>query len=383
MEKHSGSFVPGNLWATRLEKIWDWMDQEGIALLVLEDNEIRRDQNIRWLTGHPGDALLFLSQDRKAVLMAWDLNLAKLRAAYAPVMIASYNDFDRHPRKAISAVAQKLGIPTGSKIEIPSVTPYPVFLDYVGELTNYDILCREKGAAAELRKFRAIKDEEEIAITRKAANITNELIDLLEKNVRNEKIKTEADIALLIEVEARRYGCEGTSFGTLAAGPHRSFAIHAFPGWTFYPFGGQGLSILDFGVKLDGYCTDVTLTFARDLNPKQEKLIGLVEKAWKLAHSMAYNGMSAKNIAAAVDSLFTKARKQMPHGLGHGLGLQEHEYPIIRNRSDNEWILEPGMIFTIEPGLYDPQLGGCRLENDILMTETGPEVLTASRIIRL
>ena len=169
----------------------------------------------------------------------------------------------------------------------------------------------------------------------------------------------------------------------MAAGPDRSFAIHAFPGWTCAPFGGQGLSILDFGVKLGGYCTDVTLTFARDLNPKQEKLVNLVEKAAKLAVPMAHNGTSAKDIAAAVDAFFTKSKKQMPHGLGHGIGLQEHEYPIIRNRSDNEWVLAPGMIFTIEPGLYDPLLGGCRLENDILVTESAPEVLTKSSIIRL
>jgi Xaa-Pro dipeptidase len=369
--------------SARFAKIWDWMAQEGIALVMLEDTETRRDQNIRWLTGHPGDALLFLSVDQKAVLIAWDINLAKLHAAHAPVMTASYNDFDRQPSKAIAAVVQKLSIPAGSKIEIPSITPYPVFLDYVGEFTNYDIICREKGAAAELRRMRAVKDNDEISIMRKAANITNELIDLLEKNVRNEKIKTEADAALFIEVEARRQGCEGTSFGTLAAGPNRSFAIHAFPGWTCSPFAVQGLSILDFGVKLDGYCTDVTLTFARDLGPKQEKLVNLVEKAAKLALSMAHNGTSARDAAAAVDVLFSRSRKQMPHGLGHGIGLEEHEYPMIRNRSDNEWLLEQGMIFTIEPGLYDPLLGGCRLENDILITETGPEVLTTSRIIRL
>jgi Xaa-Pro dipeptidase len=367
----------------RLEKIWDWMAEEGINLLMLEDTEGRRDQNIRWLTGHPGDALLFLSLDRKAVLVAWDINLAKLYAAQAPVLIAPYNDFGRQAVKAIAAAAHSLGIPANSKIEIPSVTPYPVFLDYVGELTDFDILCRGKGAAQELRKLRAVKDEEEIEIIKKAAVITNEIIDLLEKNVLSKKIKTEADAAMFIELESRKRGCEGTSFGTLAAGPERSFAIHAFPSWTFAPFGTQGLSILDFGVKYGGYCTDVTLTFACDLNPKQEKLVNLVEKAAKLAIPMAHNGVSAKEIAAAVDSLFSRAKKQMPHGLGHGIGLQEHEYPVIKNRSDNEWVLEPGMIFTIEPGLYDPLLGGCRLENDILVTETVPEVLTTARIIRL
>jgi Xaa-Pro dipeptidase len=378
-------------YSTRFAKIQNWMAEEGINLLVLEDTEGRRDQNIRWLTGHPADALLFITQEEassrkannRAILVAWDINLAKLYAPYAPVMLRAYDDFDRQPLKAINAVLQILKIHAGSKVEIPSVTSYPAFLDYVGELSGFDILCRKDGAGVELDKLRAVKDEEEIAIIRKAAEITNELIALLEKNVREEKIKTEADAALFIEVESRKRGCEGTSFETLAAGPQRSFAIHAFPAWTCSPFGGKGLSILDFGVKYGGYCTDVTLTFARDLNPKQEKLVNLVEKAAKLAISMAHNGTLAKDIAAAVDNFFEKSKKKMPHGLGHGIGLQEHEYPVIRNRSDNEWILEPGMIFTIEPGLYDTLLGGCRLENDILITEKGQEILTAARIIRL
>ncbi len=378
-------------YSARLSKIQNWMAEEGISLLMLEDTEGRRDHNIRWLTGHPGDAILFITQEEahsrkannKGILAAWDINLARLYASQSPVMFAAYNDFGRQPLKAIAAALQILKIPSGSKIEIPSVTPYPAFLDYVGELSGYDILCRKNGAGVELDKLRAVKDEEEIAIIRKAADITNELIDLLEKNVREDKIKTEADAALFIEVESRKRGCEGTSFETLAAGPHRSFAIHAFPSWTCSQFGGKGLSILDFGVKYGGYSTDVTLTFARDIDPKQEKLVNMVEKAAKLAITMSHNETPAKDIAAAVDAFFAKSKKQMPHGLGHGIGLQEHEYPLIRNRSDNEWVLEPGMIFTIEPGLYDPLLGGCRLENDILITEKGQEILTTAHIIRL
>ena len=369
-------------YAKRLERVWDWMEQEDIAFLMLEDTETRRDQNIRWLTGHPNDALLFLTSDRKAILTAWDVNLAKLYACPS-VIIASYNDYSRKAITAISVIAKTIGIPAGSRIEIPSVTPYPSFLNFVGELADYDIICREKGADAEINKMRAVKDEEEIRITRKAAGITNEIINLLEKNIKNGKIKTEADAALFIEVESRKRGCEGTSFGILAAGPDRSYAIHAFPGWTNAPFAVQGLSILDFGVKLNGYCTDVTLTFARDLNAKQEKLVSLVEKAYKLAVPMSRNGTKAREIAAAVDDFFKKSKKEMPHGLGHGIGLQEHEYPLIRSSKENEWALEPGMIFTIEPGLYDPVLGGCRLENDVLVTEADPEILTESRIIWL
>jgi len=383
------SSVKENCYAKRLEKIYSRMTEENISLLMLEDTESRRDQNIRWLTGQPGDALLFLSPDPsspakgKAILTAWDINLANLYAAQSPAIIASYNDFDRKPVKAIAVIAEKLNIPSGSKIEIPSVTPYPAFLDFVGELTDFDIICREKSAALEIKKSRAVKDDEEISILRKAADITNELIDAIEKNVRSGKIKTEADAALFIETESRRRGCEGTSFGTLAAGPERSYAIHAFPSWTHSPFGVKGLSILDFGVKFGGYCTDVTLTFACDLDPKQEKLVSLVEKAAKLAVSMAQKGTPAKEIAAAVDALFEKSKRKMPHALGHGVGLQEHEYPVIKNSGENEWVLESGMIFTIEPGLYDQVLGGCRLENDILITENSQEILTTARIIRL
>jgi len=395
MKKNSSNFpkesrYPNeNCYAKRLEKIYNWMAEENLSLIMLEDNESRRDQNIRWLTGHPGDAFLFLASDPSspqkgsAILSAWDVNLAKLFASGSPVIVLSYNDLDRKPSKAIAAAAKKLNIPSGVKIEIPSVTPYPVFLDYVGELSDFDIICREKGADAEIKKLRAVKDEDEIAIIKKAAGITNDLIDSLEKNVRCGKIKTEADAALFIENESRRCGCEGTSFTTLAAGPDRSYAIHAFPSWTSGQFGTKGLSILDFGVKFGGYCTDVTLTFTRDLDPKQEKLVSMVEKAAKTATQMAQKGTPAREIAAAVDALFAKSKKKMPHGLGHGIGLQEHEYPVIRNSSENEWGLEPGMIFTIEPGLYDHLLGGCRLENDILITGDSYEILTNARIIRL
>jgi Xaa-Pro dipeptidase len=365
----------------RLEKVWDWMAQEGIALVMFEDAEGRRDATIRWLTGHPSDALLFLSLDRKTLLMPWDIILAK---AYSKAdIIIPYNDFDRVPKKAILGAADKFKIPFGSKIEIPAVTSYPAFLNFVAELSDFDIICRERSVVSYALDLRTVKDEEEIVILKKAAGVTNKIINLLEKNVRSGKIKTEADAAIMIELESRKLGCDGTSFETLAAGQDRSFGIHAFPSWTSAPFGGKGLSILDFGLRLGGYCSDVTLTFVREPDPQQQKMVNLVEKAAKLAIEMAVNGNESRALAVAVDNFFAKSKKRMPHGLGHGLGLDVHEFPFIRSRSDNSWKLEPGMIFTLEPGLYDPIHGGCRLENDILMTETGMEILTESRIIWL
>jgi Xaa-Pro dipeptidase len=370
-----------NNYQARLEKIWDWMSQEGIALVMFEDTEGRRDASVRWLTGHPSDALLFLSVDRKSLLVPWDMILAKAysRASF----IIPYNNFDRISKKAIRGAVEKLKITPGSKIEIPPVTSYPAFLDFVGDLSDFDIICRNESTAAHTLALRTIKDEDEIAVLRKAAKITNTIIDLLEKKARSGRIKTEADAAMLIEYESRKRGCDGTSFETLAAGQDRSFGIHACPAWTNAPFAGKGLSILDFGLRYGGYCTDVTLTFVRDPNAQQQKMVNLVEKAAKLAVEMTVNGTETREMAAAIDKFFLKSKKHMPHGLGHGLGLDVHEHPFVRNRADLSWKLEPGMVFTLEPGLYDPIHGGCRLENDVLMTETGSEILTEARIIWL
>lgn len=365
----------------RLTKMWDWMAQEGLSLVMFEDSEANRDQSIRWLCGHPGDALLFLSVDRKSVLVPWDTNLAN---AYARAdAIIPYTEFGRRQIDAMKGVIAFLKVPHGAKIGIPPATPYPQFLNIVGELTDFDIICREKCAAAYARQLRAIKDDDEIKIIRQAADITNELIDLLEKRIRGEKIKTEADAALCIELEARKRGCDGTAFETLAAGPQRSFCIHAFPAWTGEPFAGQGLSILDFGVKLHGYNTDVTVTFIRDPKPQQEKIVSHVEKAYQLAVAMTENNVPVRKLALAVDLQLERYKKAMPHALGHSIGLEEHEYPVIKVCDTNDLVLEKGMFFSLEPGLYDSVYGGCRLENDFLMGESGPELLTNARIIYL
>lgn len=366
----------------RRTKLYDWMAREGIALAMFEDFEGRRDPAVRWMTGHPADALVFLSVDRGALLVPWDINLAR-RYGCADSIIP-YGDFGRRPLKALRGVAEHFKIPRGSKLEIPPVTPYPQFLAYLETLADYDVLCRNEGIAETVKGFRAVKDKEEIAIYRKAAEITNGLIDLLEEAVRGGKLKTETDTALFIEAEARNRGCEGTGFETLAAGPGRSFGIHAFPAYTGGPFAGPGLSILDFGLKYRGYTTDVTLTFAAEpLSPRQRSMVSLVEKAYKLALSLIKEGAAAVEIAAQVETFFGKFRKFMPHALGHGIGLEAHEAPVLRNQENNAWRLVPGMVITLEPGLYDSYQGGCRLENDLLVTGDGAELLTGARIIRL
>jgi len=366
----------------RREMLYEWMAEEGIHLVMVEDWEGRRNPTLRWLSGHPGDALLFLSVEQHSLLVPWDINMAMLHAEADTLL--PYTEFERHPFRALQGAAEQLRVPKGARIEIPGTTSYPRFLNYVEEFPDFDIICREGGVWAELEKRRAVKDEDEINLYRTISAMTDEIINLIEKNLRSGKLKTETDVALFIDSEGRKMGCEGTGFETIAAGPARSVGIHAFPAYTRETFGGSGLSILDFGLKYAGYTSDVTLTFAREpLSKPQEKMLSLVEKAYQLALPMVKSGVAVRSIALAVDNYFGRHKKSMPHGLGHGIGLEAHEAPYLRNRADNDWILEPGMIITVEPGLYDPAHGGCRLENDILVTANGAEVLTNSRIVRL
>ena len=173
-------------------------------------------------------------------------------------------------------------------------------------------------------------------------------------------------------------------FETLVAGPERSYGIHAHPPYSAAGFATSGLSILDFGVNLEGYTSDVTLTFIRGgLSERQQQMVSLVQKAYDTAAAMAKPGTHTKDIAGAVDDIFAIDGFTMPHGLGHGIGLEAHESPNLTTKPEYDTALEQGMIITIEPGLYGEGDGGVRLENDFLITDSGHEVLTTSRLIQL
>jgi Xaa-Pro dipeptidase len=359
-----------------------WLAGNGAAMAMFEDTEGRRDTSIRYYTGHPGDALLFIASDGRSLLVPWDVNMA---AAMARVdEIVPYTDFKRIPFLAMAGAAARLGVPDGSTIELPAVTPYPMYVDYVEACPDHDFRCTEDGAAKRTAAMRAVKDEDEIAIFRAVSAITDEAMDEIEASVRSGRLETETDVALFIERFLRERGCEATGFETIAAGPSRSFGIHAFPAYTAAAFGTEGMSILDFGLSYKGYTSDVTMTFVKGSTAgKRAEMIALVKKAHRDAIAACKPGAKSRDVALVADAVFAEKGYSMPHALGHGVGLEAHEMPPVRSREDNDWILAPGHVITIEPGLYDPEAGGVRLEDDVLITADGAEVLTHSRIVEL
>ena len=358
------------------------MKNSNIQAVVFSDNEKHRNPAVRYYTNHPSDAIFILTKNGKSVLCPWDINIANQKAFVETII--PLTKFDRDEIKAVDGILKKLGLPENSRIEISPETSYLDFLDFVDRLPQYDVSCKNHGLHDFAIQQRMIKDEYEIQCTKKACEITNQIIDTIEKEIKKKKIKTELDVALLIESECRKAGCEKTSFETLAAGPSRSFAIHCFPSYTNGNFAENGLSILDFGVCYEGYASDVTLTIAKGkLLEKQEQMLSLVQEAFDEALKYYKKDIPVRNAAMKVDKIFAKAKMKMPHSLGHGTGLEIHEAPFVRSKASLETVFKPGMIVTLEPGLYDPELGGCRYENDILITEDGNEVLTQSRIVRI
>lgn len=368
------------IYAARREKLFAFMKENKITAAVFEDTEGRRDLSVRYFTGHPSDALWICSSDGKNALIPWDENLAKERSV--DVKIVPYNKYDRKNIEAVREILKsfKKNDPR-LKVEVSPATPYPLFLKYVDALQGWDVLCRENSVHDFVLSLRACKDEYEIECTKEAARVGDLIIEKIENGIDDGSIKTEMDVSLLIERELRLNGCERNGFDTLAAGSSRSFAIHAFPGYTSAPWPGKGLSILDFGVVFEGYTSDTTLTVVKDATDEQKKLVELVEKAAKEALPYYKNGEKIKMAGLVADEVFKKAKREMPHTLGHGIGLEIHEFPRVSAKQTDDLVFKPGMIVTLEPGLYDSKLGGVRLENDVLVTENGNEVITHSKII--
>jgi Xaa-Pro dipeptidase len=201
----------------------------------------------------------------------------------------------------------------------------------------------------------------------------------------------EVDLALFLENEMRKLGAEKPSFESLVANATRSAQIHNHPPASTESLVKQGLALIDFGILWKGYCTDVTvpMLFGK-LNPIQQKMIDATKRIHDQAVSRVKPGALAHEIAEEALDTMKAEGLNMPYSLGHGIGLEVHEGPSIARKPTDpsileDWVetpLEAGMVFTIEPGCVDFDHGGTRLENDVLVTETGVEMLTNSRILQ-
>lgn len=359
----------------RRAQVYSWLDERGVDVAIFQ-----QDADVRYLSGMVADSLLFMFKKGKALLLPWDFILAERLASVDEII--PYTEFGRKIVAATPAIVEREGLSSEGKIEIGASTSHPVFESLQEALSEREIMCRSDGIEAHIKKMRQIKDETEILQLRRSAEITNEILVELETLTEESALASEVEVALFLEKSIRELGGDGTGFDSIVAGPSRSFGIHAIPSYTSGPYATKGMSIVDFGVLLDGYTSDVSLTIIRgETDPLQERMIAAVQEAYERATETISLGSNIADVAKTVDGILGEHGFRMPHALGHGIGLDVHEDPGIRTAAKEEQFRE-GMVFTIEPGLYHGEAGGVRLENDILIGSAGAEILTKARLLR-
>jgi Xaa-Pro aminopeptidase len=218
-----------------------------------------------------------------------------------------------------------------------------------------------------------IKNPAEAELLRKAVQLGSSLFIPLLKAIRPGILETA--VAAELEYAARRAGASGMAFDAIVAAGPRSALPHGRA--TATPIPRQGFVVLDFGVILAGYCSDMTRTVAVGRPSHKERgWYDAVLEAQLAGIAAVRPGITAGDVDEAARNALkqNKLAKYFTHSTGHGVGLEIHESP--RLAAGETTVLEPGMVLTIEPGVYIPGQGGVRIEDMILVTKTGCAVLT-------
>lgn len=335
-------------------------DADADALLVTSFT------NVTYLTGFSGDDSYLLVSDREAVIIS-DFRYVEQLASECPGLTT-------HIRttavKMPDAVAEVIGSAKVGRLAIEGDSlSVSVYNHLTGKLPR--VAMRPTSGLVE--QLREIKDAEEIEQLRRAIECAEQAFDLLKAKVRRDR--TEKELADELDYQQRRLGAERSSFPTIVAAGPRAALPHARP--TDAPIGDAELLLVDWGAVCGQYGSDLTrvLVTAR-ISPKLEQIYGLVLKAQQRAIEAIAPGKTGREIDAVAREVIASGGhgEHFGHGLGHGIGLNVHEGPRLAVTNDKP--LAAGMVVTVEPGIYLPGWGGVRIEDDVLVTDTGYEVLT-------
>ena len=229
------------------------------------------------------------------------------------------------------------------------------------------------GAQSLVEDMRIIKDAAEIAAMQRSAKLNHRLMEWLYPRLTPGR--TEAEISWDIEVYFREHGASELAFANIvAAGPNGALP-HYNPGPV--PLPAEGPVLIDVGARLDNYCSDQSRTFWIGDTPTPNFMVSMqiVRIAQEAAIAAMRPGMTAAQAYALAYDVFANegVEAAFTHGLGHGVGLETHEAPSLSPRCHT--VLRPGMVVTVEPGLYYPEWGGVRREHMVLVEEEGVRIL--------
>ncbi len=348
--------------ASRRDKLRRLFRKQGVDALL-----VTNFVNVTYLTGFTGDDSYLLMSDQGEVLISDPRYTTQLEEE-CPGLELSIRPPGVGMVSRIAEVVQassiaKLGIEGSSMTvalheEIAAALPKVEFVS----------------TASLVEELRLIKDKEEIAAIRQAVWYAERAFGILRASLRPER--TEKEVADELENNIRLFGGKGCSFPSIVAVGERAALPHARP--TSKLIGDDAFVLVDWGANGGLYMSDLTRVLVTGkIPPKLERVYRVVLSAQEQAIAAIRPGITCHEVDAVARTVIAKAGfgKNFGHGLGHGIGLEIHEGP--RLAAGQHRPLEPGMVVTVEPGIYLPGWGGVRIEDDVLVTKSGGEILTS------
>ncbi len=267
---------------------------------------------------------------------------------------------------ALTAPLERAAAPVGFESRDVSVAVWE-------ELTRAHDGIEWKGVGGLVEQLRVGKDRTEIQAVRRALEVAESALEETVEALRPGT--TEVGLAAALENACRVRGAERMSFDTIVASGPRGALPHARPTERLLHKG--DLAVVDMGCVVDGYCSDITraVLLGPELPADWKRVHEALSAAREAALAVVAAGVSAREVDAAARQALAERGlgEAFVHSLGHGVGLEVHEAPRLAQRSDD--VLMVDTVVTIEPGVYLPGKGGMRLEDMVLVTETGAEVL--------
>ncbi|TCS94808.1 M24 family metallopeptidase [Hazenella coriacea] len=353
----------------RIGKISNWLKENHVDMALVSSTP-----NVFYLSNflcHPHERLLalFVFPDQEPFLVCPEMEILRARSAGWQGNIISFDDVE-NPWQKISNELAKRGL---TENVVVAIEKEQLTYHRLEALQSIITVSQIQSVDETLNQMRLIKDEKEIQALREAARFADVAIQL---GIDSLCLGcTELEVLAHIELGLKKQGIREMSFSTMVLFGENAALPHGEPGSRALKEG--DLVLFDLGVIVDGYCSDITRTVAfQHVNEQQKKIYETVLKAQQSAVEACRPEVRMGEIDRIPRSIISEAGygEYFPHRIGHGLGISVHEFPSIIETDDSR--LEPGMVFTIEPGIYVPEIAGVRIEDDILITEEGCEILT-------
>ena len=345
----------------RRAKIHRRVKQMGLDALLVTD-----EKNVTYLTGFTGDSSYLWLTAKEAVLLS-DFRYTTQIAEECPQLDTLIRDARQTTRDLVTKIAKT------SKTRSIGIEPTCLSKSLYDEIQSSvsSELVDTKGWVEELR---AIKDKNEILTIRRSIQIAEKAFSVIRSQMTSDQ--TERQIAHNLEHQIRAFGGSGCSFDPIVGIGPRAALPHGIP--SNRRIEQDPFVLIDWGARYNGYASDLTrVLVTAKIPPKLRKIHEIVLTAQLAAIAKIRPGACMQKVDHAARSTIDQAGygKQFGHGLGHGFGLRIHETPFLSPIFEGQ--LSAGMVVTIEPGIYIPGWGGVRIEDDILVTKDGCEVLSS------